>query len=110
MRALLAQAEAVSKAAAAKDEIRTGASNFETRTLQDIPSQHATHYDLEIPTTHSLALFALERDEFRASRLVALVDDHLIQSRADIRAGVASQCPLQIRSGNHVSPGGVRSR
>src|SRR5882724_2692424 len=109
MRAFLTKAKPVTKPAAAKDEIRTGVNDFETRTLQDVPSQHATHDDLEIPATHSLAVFAFERDEFRASGLVALVDDYLIQSRADIRTGIALQRPQQIRVRNHISPGGVRA-
>ena len=55
-----------------------------------------------------VAVLAFEGDEFRTSGLVALADDYSIQSRAHICTSIALQGPQQIRSGNYVSPSGVR--
>src|SRR5205807_9640749 len=102
VRAFLAETEAVTKATAAKNEIRSGTRDFKARTLQDIPPKHAPDDDLEIPATHCLSLLPFERYEFSAARFVALADDYLIQTSANISAGVTLQSAEQITSRNRV--------
>src|SRR5207253_5852870 len=85
------------------------ASDFEPRTLQYIPSQHASDDDLEIPTAHGLMPLAFKIDEFRAAGFVTLGNDDVIETRADIRARVALQRLQQISPRDHVGPGGVRT-
>src|SRR5439155_11834699 len=82
---------------------------FEARTLQHVPAEYAAHNDLEIPATNSLAMLALDCDEFSAPGFISLADNGLIQSITDIRARVALQSAQQIRPGDHISPRGMRS-
>src|SRR5437879_3118560 len=99
----------MTKTAAVKNETRSGASDFESRTLQYVPPQHATDDDLEIPTAHRLTPLAFKIDEFRATGFVALGDDDVIETPADICARVALQRLQQISPSDHVGPGGVRA-
>jgi hypothetical protein len=79
MRAFLTKAQAVTESTAAKEEVGSGARDFEARTLQDIPAEYAPNYDLKIPAAHSFPMFACEIDEFSASAFVALADDDFVE-------------------------------
>src|SRR5689334_8010686 len=72
VRAFLTKAEAMTETAAAENEVRSRTTNLEARALQNIPTEHAPHDDLEIPAANRLAMFTFERDELRASGFVAL--------------------------------------
>src|SRR5258708_9341409 len=87
-----------------KNEIRSGARDFEARTLKDTPSQHAPDDDLEIPTAHLFAMIAIDGDELRATSLVAFANYDLIQSRADVCPRVTLQSAQQVRARDHVGP------
>src|SRR5207253_5803812 len=95
---------------AAKDEIRSGPRDFESGTLQEVPSKHPADDDLEIPTAYRLAVFAFESDEFRASGFVALAHQNLIESRPYIGASVALQRAQQICASDRVAPMRMRAR
>ena len=90
--AFLAESEAVTKATAAKDEIRSGPSNFESRALQNTPSQNPADDDLEIPTANKFAVLACESNELRPPGCIALAHQNLIEPGADVGASIALQC------------------
>ena len=86
VRAFLAKTQAVTESAAAKNEIRSATRDLESRTLQEVPTEHSADDDFEIPTAHDLSLFAFERDEFGAAGVIALADDDFVQPVADVGA------------------------
>src|SRR2546421_12500153 len=77
VRAFLTKAEPVPKPAAAEDEIRSQSRYVKSRTLQDIPAQHAPDNDLEIPATNGFVMLTFKADEFRSIRFVPFTNNHL---------------------------------
>src|ERR1044071_2020244 len=58
VRAFLTKAEAVTKTATAKDEIRSATRNLKARTLQHVPAECTLDDDFEVPTANDFSLFA----------------------------------------------------
>ena len=104
MRAFLTKAEAVTETTAAKHKVSSGARDFKSRTLQNIPAQDAPDDDLKIPAPDRLSMFTFEGDEFRAPGFVMLANQNLIEPVTDVGARVALQSPQEIRSSDNVLP------
>src|SRR2546421_8262086 len=96
VRAFLTKAEPVTKAAAVKDEVRSRPRHVKSRTLQDVPAEHAPDDDLEVPATNCLAMLTIKGDEFCSIGFVTLADNQLIEFVADICARIALQSAQQI--------------
>src|SRR5215813_11537940 len=84
MRAFLTKTEPMTEAATSENEVRSRTTDVESRTLQNIPTEDPPDDNLEIPAANSLMTFTFERDEFCPTGVVALADQNLIQSVANI--------------------------
>src|ERR1043165_2242002 len=109
VRTFLTEPKAMTETAAAENEVRSRTTNLEARTLQNVPAKDAPDDDLEIPAANHLAMFAFERDELSAAGFVALANQHLVQTIADIGSGIALQGAQEIISADRVSPLRVRT-
>src|SRR4051812_46161130 len=100
--AFLTKAETVTKAAAAKDEVRSGACHLKARAFQNVPAQHATDNNFEIPAADGLAMLTFKRDEFGAASFIARAYGNLVQPAPHISSRIALQSAQKIRTADRV--------
>jgi hypothetical protein len=104
VRAHLAEAEAMTKSISVKDKVRALATDAELRTLQQVPSERATNYDLEIPAAQSMSMLAVDRDLLSTTGRVPSGNDYVREVIADAGSCIAIKRVKQVRASNRVCP------
>src|SRR5205085_12290527 len=99
-----AEAEAVAEALASEDVGRARARDLEARAFQHAPTERPADDYLEVPAAKAAAALAFERDDFGSARVVASLDAHRVEPRANVAPRVRAQRAQELRRRDNVRP------